>query len=92
MGRLTVAVGNVQLVSDRLKSSTTATFTIVYAFPIINISLHALTAEIRAINIIVMNQMIAALATFQKRINILSELIDIWERNKVESPSVDVEL
>lgn len=36
--------------------------------------------------------MIAALATFQKRINILSELIDIWERNKVESPSVDVEL
>lgn len=74
---LTVAVRNVQLVADSLKATTTATLAIINALPIINISIDALTSEVRAVNVIVVDQMVAALAAFQERINNLALFIDI---------------
>lgn len=74
---LTVAVRNVQLIADGLKATTTATLAIVNALPIINISHDALTTEVRAINVIVVDQMVPALAAFQERIHNLALLIDI---------------
>lgn len=76
-GELTIAVSNLNLVADRLETSTTSLFAIVNAFPIINVSVHALPAEIRTVNKIVMYQMISALATFEKLINNLLMIIVI---------------
>lgn len=74
---LTVAVRNVQLVADGLKATAAATLAIVNALPIINISHDALATEVRAVNVVVVDQMVAALAAFQERINYLALLIDI---------------
>jgi hypothetical protein len=74
---LTIAISDIQLVSNRLESTTTPPLAIVNAFPVINVSLNALTAEVRAINIIVVHQVVAAFTPLQKRVHILAELIDI---------------
>lgn len=79
---LTVTISDKQFVADRLETATTASLTIVHAFPIINVLLNALATKIWSVNKILMNQMIPAFAAFQKVINILPMLIDIWERNK----------
>jgi hypothetical protein len=61
---LTIAVGYKQFVANRLNTSTTSPLTIPYAFEIKDIFLDTLTAEIGAINIVIVNQMRSTFATF----------------------------
>lgn len=82
---LTVAVGDIKLVTDRLETSATPALPVVYALPVINVPRHALATEVRAVNVIVVHQVVTAFAALQEVINVFTELIDIWERKTEKS-------
>lgn len=74
---LTVAVGDIKLVADRLEAPAAPALPIVNALPVINVSRNALATEVRSINVILVHEVVTAFAALQEVVHVFTELIDI---------------